>query len=131
MSCQAKLQKNVKWEWNNEYQAFSGFSKNNLSQDHILNYFEPRLDAEVTCNASPFYSHLRWRKQRTKINSLYSSFTEILLCVLQGSIFGHYYLTLTYMIIFYDINDLDFESFTDYDTPYYCLLDMISVLGHL
>ena len=35
------------------------------------------------------------------------------------------------MIIFYDINDLDFESFADYDIPYYCLLDMISVLGHL
>ena len=35
------------------------------------------------------------------------------------------------MIIFYDINDLDFESFTDYDIPYYFLLDMISVLGHL
>ena len=34
------------------------------------------------------YSYLKGRKQRTKINSLYSSFAEILFGVPQGSILG-------------------------------------------
>ena len=56
------------------------------------------------------YSYLKGRKQRTKINSSYSSFAETL--------FGVPY-----------INVLDFASFADGNTPYSCLLHMISVLG--
>ena len=44
---------------------------------------------------------------------------------------GYYYLTLTYVTFFYDIDDLDFASFTDDNTPYSCLSDMIFVLGQL
>ena len=44
---------------------------------------------------------------------------------------GHYYLTLTYAIFFYDIDDLDFGSFAGDNTPYSCLSNMISVLGQL
>ena len=33
--------------------------------------------------------------------------------------------------LFYDIDDLDFASFADDNTPYSCLSDMISVLGQL
>ena len=32
---------------------------------------------------------------------------------------------------FYDIDDLDFASFAVNNTPYYCLSDMISILGQL
>ena len=33
--------------------------------------------------------------------------------------------------LFYDINDLDFESFADHNTLYLCLSDMLSVSGQL
>ena len=35
------------------------------------------------------------------------------------------------MILFYDIDDFDFASFADENTPYSSLSDMISVLGQL
>ena len=35
------------------------------------------------------------------------------------------------MIFFYDIDDVDFASFFDDNTPYSCLSDMISVFGQL
>ena len=50
---------------------------------------------------------------------------------LKDQFLGHYYLTLTYVIFFYDIDDLDFASFADDNTPYSCLSEMISVLGEL
>ena len=36
------------------------------------------------------YFYLKGRKQRTKINSSYSSYTEILFAVTQGLVLGHY-----------------------------------------
>ena len=63
----------------------------------------------------------------TKINSSYSSFAEILFGVPQGSILGSLLFNAYICIIFYDIDDLDFASFADDDTPYSCLSDMISV----
>ena len=36
------------------------------------------------------YFYLKGRKQRTKINSSYSSYTEILFGVTQGLVLGHY-----------------------------------------
>ena len=53
------------------------------------------------------------------------------LVYLKDQFLGHYYLTLTYVIFFYDIDDLDFASFADDNTPYSCLSEMISVLGEL
>ena len=46
------------------------------------------------------YSYLKGRKQRTKINSSYSSIAEILFGVLKDQFLGHYYLTLTFVIFF-------------------------------
>ena len=46
------------------------------------------------------YSYLKGKKQRTKTNSSYSSFAEILFGVLKDQFLGHYYLTLTYVIFF-------------------------------
>ena len=77
------------------------------------------------------YSYLKGRKQRIKINSLYSSFVEILFGVPQGSILGQLLFNAYICDIFYDIDDLDFASFADDNTPYSCLSDMISVLGQL
>ena len=76
------------------------------------------------------YSCLKGRKQRTKINSSYSSFTEILFVVPQGSILGPLLFNAYIYDLFYHIDDLDFSSFTDDNTPYSCLSD-ISGLGQL
>ena len=68
------------------------------------------------------YSYLKGRKQRTKINSSYSSFAEIR--VLLGRLLFNAYICY----LFYDIDNLDFASFADDSTPYSCSSDMISVL---
>ena len=49
----------------------------------------------------------------------------------QGSVFGPLLFIAYICDIFYDINDVDFASFADDNTPYSCLSDMISVLGQL
>ena len=77
------------------------------------------------------YSYLKGRKQRTKINSSYSSFAEILFGVPQGSNFGPLLFNAYICDLFYDIDDLHFASFADDNTPYSCLSDMISVLRQL
>ena len=83
-------------------------------------------------NALKFiYSYLKERKQRTKKNSSFSVFDEILFAVLQGSILGSLLFNAYICDLFYDIDDLDFASFADDNTPYSCLSDMISVLGQL
>ena len=43
-------------------------------------------------------SYLKGRKQRTKINSSYSAFAEILFGVPQGSILGHFFFIFTSVI---------------------------------
>ena len=59
------------------------------------------------------YSYLKGRKQRTKINSSYSSFAEILFGVPQGSILGPLLFNAYICDLFHDIDDLDFASFAD------------------
>ena len=49
----------------------------------------------------------------------------------QGSILGQLLFNAYICDLFYDIEDLDFASFADDNTPYSCLSDMISVLGQL
>ena len=71
------------------------------------------------------------RKQKTKINSSYSSFAEILFGVPQGSILGPLLFNTYICDLFYDINNLDFASFADDNTPYSCLSCMISVFDQL
>ena len=77
------------------------------------------------------YSYLKGRKQRTKIDSSHSSFAEILFGIPQGSILGPLLFNAYICDLFYDIDDLDFASFADDNTPYSCLSDMISVLEQL
>ena len=77
------------------------------------------------------YSYLKGRKQRSKINSSYSSFAEILFGVPQGSILGPLLFHAYICDLLYDIDDLDFASFADDSTPYYYLSDMIPVLRQL
>ena len=77
------------------------------------------------------YSYLKGRKHRTKINSSYSSFPEILFGVPLGSVLGPLLFNAYICDLFHDIDDLYFPSFPDDNTPYSCLSGMISVLGQL
>ena len=77
------------------------------------------------------YSYLKGRKRRSKINSSFSSFAEILFDVPQGSILVSLLFNAYICDFFYDIDVLDFASFADDNTLYSCLSDMISVLGQL
>ena len=64
------------------------------------------------------HSYLTNRKQRTKVNSSYSSWEEILFGVPQGSILGPLLLNLFLCDMFFAMNDIDFASYADDNTPY-------------
>ena len=57
-------------------------------------------------------------KQRTKVNSCYSSWDEILFGVPQGSILRPLLLNIFLCDMFFVMKDIDFASYTDDNTPY-------------
>ena len=59
------------------------------------------------------YSYLSERKQRTKINSSFSSWAEILFGVLQGSILGPLLFNAYICDLFFEVKDLEYASFAD------------------
>ena len=64
------------------------------------------------------HSYLKNRKQRTKIDSTYSSWEEILFGVLPGSIMGPLLFNIFLCGLFYSMNETDFVSYADDDTSY-------------
>ena len=62
------------------------------------------------------YSYLKNRKQRTKINSAYSCWEEILFGVPQGSILGPLLFNIFLCDIFYMMSDTDSSSYADNNT---------------
>ena len=58
------------------------------------------------------------RKQRTKINSTYSSLLEIVFGVPEGSILGPLLFNIVLTDLFFLIEETDIASYADDNTPY-------------
>ena len=76
-------------------------------------------------------SYLSERKQRTKINSSFACWAEILFGVLQGSVLGPLLFSAYIYGLFFEVRDLEYASFADDTTPYSCLPGMIPILEKL
>ena len=63
-------------------------------------------------------SYLSNRKQRTKINSEFSSWEEILFAIPQGSTLGPLLFNIFLCDLFFIMNDVEFASYADDNTPF-------------
>ena len=64
-------------------------------------------------------SYLSSRKQRTKINSKFSPWEEILFGVPQGSILGPLLFNIFLCDLFFIMNDVEFASYVEDNTPFF------------
>ena len=77
------------------------------------------------------HSYLSNRKQRTKINSSYSSWLEIIFGVPQGSILGSLLFNVFLIGLFFIIENTDITSYADDNTPYISADDIDGVIKSL
>ena len=74
-------------------------------------------------------SYLSNRKQRTKINSEFSSWEEILFGVPQGSILGPLLFNIILCDLFFIMNDVEFASYANDNTPFFVGDDLNDVIS--
>ena len=75
--------------------------------------------------------YLKDQKQRTKINSSYSAFAEILFSVPQGSILGPLLFNIYLCDLFLENSHSDIANYAGESTLYACSSDLDSVLFKL
>ena len=80
---------------------------------------------------SYIYSYLSDRKQRTKVNNSYSSWSNIKSGVPQGSILGPLFFNIYLNDIFYFVNKCDITNYADDTTPYAVGTTMDTLLNSL
>ena len=68
--------------------------------------------------ASVINSRLLNRKQRPRINNLYSTWMKIVFRLPQGSILGPLLFNIFLVYLFFVINSMDIENYADENTPY-------------
>ena len=73
-------------------------------------------------------SYLSNTKQRMKINSEFSSWKEILFGILQGSILGPLLFNIFLCDLFFIMNDIDFASYANDNTPFFVGSDLHKVI---
>ena len=83
-----------------------------IAKLHVLNLHMDALNM--------IFDYLTRRKQRVKINSSVSSYLDIFQGVLQGSILGTLLFNLFLCDLFLFVEEADFMSYTDDNTPYVC-----------
>ena len=76
-------------------------------------------------------SFLSNRQQRTKINSAFSRYSEIIYGVPQGSILGPLFFNVYICDIFFDIIECDIASYADDNTPYNFDFSLDNVISNL
>ena len=76
-------------------------------------------------------SYLQERWQRVKINTTFSSWTQLLQGIPQGSVLGLMLFNICINGIFFAFNEIDICNFADGTTPYVCDSNLKSVLEKL
>ena len=77
------------------------------------------------------YNYPSNRKQRVKVNDSYSSRSEILFWVPQGSILGSLLFNMFICDMFYFMEDLEIANYADHSTPFSAKLNHRSVVEEL